>query len=141
MSQPAERFVPKVHPATRAVEPEDPMTLHAVMLTGDPEVMLECLVQEYAWMGWGTEQILSLFRDPFYPALNELQRHCGEAAIRDRVTSLVRQMGVIRCQVVEREETEQAEPGPELIELGIRHRQEPAQEALGAGEDDHAQRV
>src|SRR5262249_58379214 len=46
-----ERFVPKVHPATREVLPEDPLALHATPVEGDPDVLIRALVREYAWMG------------------------------------------------------------------------------------------
>src|SRR5262245_19305051 len=72
MASPLPSLVPKVHPTSRPVEPDDPLTLHATTVAGDPELMLHCLVQEYAWMGWDAEQILSLFRDPFYPVLHGL---------------------------------------------------------------------
>ena len=39
-----ERFVPKVHPATREIEAEDPMELMAEIAPGDPDVMLNCMV-------------------------------------------------------------------------------------------------
>jgi glycosyltransferase involved in cell wall biosynthesis len=112
-------FVPKVHPATRAVEPDDPMTLHAAMVEGDPEVMLQCVVQEYAWMGWDTDKILTLFRDPFYPALHQLLRVYGETGIRERIGSLLGQMGVFRIEAVVSEEPEAIESEPDLIQLGI----------------------
>jgi hypothetical protein len=118
----SERWAPKVHPATRAVEAEDPMELHATAAPGDPEVLLRCLVQEYAWMGWGVEQILGLFRDPFYPALNELLRAYGEAGIRERVTALLGRMGVLRFHAVEAPPPgpeEEGARGPELIQLGF----------------------
>jgi hypothetical protein len=121
MKDPAPRLVPKVHPSTRPVEPEDPLTLHAALVPGDPEVMLQCLVQEYAWMGWGAGQILGLFHDPFYPALHALLLWFGEDALHDRVSALVRQSGVFCVEgvVAEVPEPAEAEEG-ELIQLGLR---------------------
>ena len=119
MSVSAERFVAKVHPATRAVEPEDPMTLHAAEVEGDPELMLQCVVQEYAWMGWDAQQIHELFRDPSYPVLHQLWRTHGEAGIRERVDALLGQMGVFRVQEFVHESPEPEEAEPELIQLGI----------------------
>src|SRR5579885_463659 len=118
-----EQFVPKVHPATRPIQPEDPFTLNATAVNGDPEWMLRCLVQEYAWMGWDAEQILARFRDPFYPALNALWHHYGEAGIRERVAALVRKSGVFHFAVTVREapEPEDEEDGG-LIQLNIRCR-------------------
>ncbi|HLN28857.1 MAG TPA: hypothetical protein VK395_14015 [Gemmataceae bacterium] len=115
-----QQWVPKVHPATRSVEPEDPMTLHATAVPGDPEVMLRCLVQEFAWMGWDAEQIVPLFRDPFYPALNSLWCVHGEAGIRQRVQEALRQCAVLNVTATVVEEPESSESQPELIELGIR---------------------
>src|SRR5690348_11041295 len=116
----SERLVPKVHPATRPVEPGDPLSLHATELAGDPELMLQCLVQEYAWDGWDAEQILRLFRDPFYPALHNLWCLYGEAGLRDRLLAVVGQTGIWRFQTTVREEPETVDQEPELIPLGIR---------------------
>jgi hypothetical protein len=114
-----ERFVPKVHPATRAVEPDDPLTLYANEVMGDPEVMLQCLVQDYAWMGWGEELILGLFQNPFYPALNQLWRTFGEAGVRTRVAALLRQTGVYRFEGTVCEGPEPEDEEPPLVELGL----------------------
>jgi hypothetical protein len=113
-------WVPKVHPTARAVEPNDPMTLHATPVAGDPDVMLRCLVQEYAWMGWDAGRILDLFHDPAYPALNGLLHWYGEAGVRERVAGLLRETGVFHFRATVREEPEPDESEPELIELGIR---------------------
>jgi hypothetical protein len=130
-----ENLVPKVHPATRAVEPEDPMSLHATPAPGDPEVMLRCVVQEYAMMGMKADLIMTLFRDPYYPALNDLLSALGEAALRQRVDHIISQIGVFRYHVVEAP----AEPEvPDLIELGISENIRPR--ARGAvGGYDHAE--
>jgi len=123
------QWVPKVHPATRSVELEDPMNLHATAVPGDPEVMLRCLVQEFAGMGWDAEQIMPLFRDPFYPALNSLWCAYGEAGIRKRVLAALRQCAVLNVAATIVEEPETSESEPELIELGIRtNPREPLQE-------------
>ncbi|HEY7311481.1 MAG TPA: hypothetical protein VH643_19115 [Gemmataceae bacterium] len=119
MNSEAPRFVPKVHPASRPAEAEDPLSFEAISLQGDPELMLQCVVQEYAWMGWGAESILGLFRDPFYPALRELWDRFGEANLRQRIADLIRQTGVFHFQVSIREEAEPEEEEPELLELGI----------------------
>lgn len=120
MTAEASRFVPKVHPASRPAEAEDPLAFEAISLQGDPELMLQCVVQEYAWMGWEAEQILGLFRDPFYPALRELWDRYGEAELRQRIAGLLQQTGVFHFQVSIREEAEpEEEEEPPLLELGI----------------------
>ena len=37
--------------------PEDPMHMQAASVTGDQRVMLECLIEEFARMGWDEHQI------------------------------------------------------------------------------------
>lgn len=114
----AGNFVPKVHPLARDAEPEDPMELMGDSAPGDPEVMLECLVQEFAGMGWGARQLLELFRDPNYPVLNQLRDAFGEDEIRRRLGDLLDSVGVFR---VRESIVEDAEPlEPELIQLSVR---------------------
>ncbi len=64
----APQFVPKVHPATCAVEADDPMTLTATPVAGDPENMLRCVIQEYAWMGWNLDQLVLISESVAHPS-------------------------------------------------------------------------
>jgi hypothetical protein len=118
MATTKEQWVPKVHPTTREVEPEDPMELIATPVQGDPEVMLECFLQEFAWMGWDAEQLMALFRDPGYPVLNQLLEHYGEPSIRERIRSLLGS-AVLRFseRIVEEPEPQEEH---ELIQLSFR---------------------
>jgi hypothetical protein len=125
-----ERLVPKVHPATRAAEPDDPYTLHATAAPGDPEVLLRCLVQEYTWMGCDAEQILALFRDPFYPALHGLLHAFGEDGLRARIAALLAKTGTFHFRASVSEAAEPEEDEPPLIQLGM--------SALGKGKS-HAE--
>ena len=92
-NQTPDNFVPKVHPATRPVEPDDPMNLFAVEVPGDPELMLRLLVEEYARMGWGLDALLGLFRDPFYVAAHGLWLHYGEEELKRRLSDDVEARG------------------------------------------------
>jgi hypothetical protein len=112
-------WVAKVHPATRPVEPDDPMTLHATAVAGDPEVMLECLVQEFAGLGWDAEGIVGLFREPCYPALYDLWRLYGEEGVRTRVHGVLSALGIFHVQATECAEPEPVPAEPELIALGL----------------------
>ena len=118
MSPDPEQFVPKVHPASRPVEPEDPMTLHATPVSGDPAVMLRCVVQEYAWMGWDSEAILRLFHDPGYPALNALLGFYGEPSLREQIETCLAKTGVLRVKCTIEEEPA-SESEPEVHEISI----------------------
>jgi hypothetical protein len=120
MSSSSEQWVPKVHPTTRAVEPEDPLELVATPVQGDPEVMLQCLVQEFVWMGWDAEQLMELFHHPGYSVLNQLLAYYGEEAVRAQVQALVCQLGGFRVHEVIAEDPEPEEDEPELIQLSTR---------------------
>jgi hypothetical protein len=96
-------LVPKVHPATREVLPEDPLNLHGIEVPGDPQLMLRLLVEEYARLGAGTDQILNLARNPFYQSFHGLFRLLGEQELRRRVTEILRRCGVTRVRTREQE--------------------------------------
>lgn len=119
----ASRMVPKVHPATREVEADDPLELVAEPLPGDANLMFQCLVQEFAWMGWGADQLLALFRSPEYPVLNQMLAHYGPAEVRRRVDELLARSGVLRVResVADGPAFEFDDVGePDLIQLAVR---------------------
>ena len=62
--------------------PTDPLAPIAHRVPGDPRLMATCLVEEYLLMGYGDEELLALFRDPFYQGIHHLYRQYGEAGIR-----------------------------------------------------------
>ena len=94
--------VPKVHPATRPVEPEDPLNLHSFEVPGDPELMLRVLVEEYARLGYGADALLALCRDPFYVGLHGLWRLYGADELRRRIVLILSRCGVIHTHTEER---------------------------------------
>lgn len=109
-----DNFVPKVHPATRPVEPDDPMNLYAVEVPGDPELMLRLLVEEYARMGWGLDALVDLFRDPFYVASHGLWLHYGEEELKRRLTALLGRVGVVRTKT-----TTSVPPSERLVQIDL----------------------
>jgi len=117
----AERFGPKVHPASREVMTDDPMTLCASPVAGDPDLLIRAVVQEYAWMAWDAEQIAALFRDPFYPMLHGLRQVLGEAGVRERIDTVFHRCGVFRFRSTVQEEPDEA--APELVQIGLRRPQ------------------
>jgi len=116
METPAARLVPKVHPMTRGMEPDDPLSLHATPVEGDPEALIRAVVQEYAWMGFDLDEIVTLFRDPFYPMLHGLWVALGEAGIRGRIDAVLRCHGVYRFRSTIFEAPDEDEP--DLVQIG-----------------------
>ncbi len=114
MGDPSSNYVSKVHPATRGIEPEDPMNLVAIEVPGDPELMLRLLVEEYARMGWGLEALIGLLRDPFYVAAHGLWLHFGEEEIRRRLSAMLSRVGVVRTTI-----TTSAPPPDQLVPINL----------------------
>jgi hypothetical protein len=98
MNPDTDNLIPKVHPATRAVEPEDPLNLHGFEVPGDPDVMLRMLVEEFARMGYGLDALMQLCRDPFYHALHGVWLRVGEEELRNRVAGILARVGVLRVR-------------------------------------------
>jgi hypothetical protein len=97
----SDNAVPKIHPATREILPEDPLELQAFQVPGDTERMLRLLVEEFARIGWGVEPILALARDPNYLAFHGLWRLYGEDRLRRRVSEILARCGVVHVKSVE----------------------------------------
>lgn len=110
-----DRWVAKVHPLERDVEPDDPLELLGECVPGDPSVMLDCILQEFAWMGCGPSQLLAMFSHPGYPVLCQLRELLGDDEIRRRVKLLVDQGGVMQFQATVTEEEE--DPVPPLYQI------------------------
>ncbi len=102
-----ERWVSKVHPLSRAAEPDDPYQLLAEPVQGDPLEMLCGLLQEFAWLGYSAEQLLALFHHPGYPLLCELRVHFGEAEIRRQIDELTGLWGQLRFRETIAEDPEE----------------------------------
>lgn len=89
-------LAPKVHPLTRQIEADDPMELIAEPTVGDPELMLDSLLHEYAMLGWPPDALLELFRNPMYPVLRQLADHFGLEAVRGRIAALMGDHALVR---------------------------------------------
>jgi hypothetical protein len=97
------RPVPKVHPASREILPEDPLEMHGFEVQGDPKLMLRMLVEEYARIGWDVDAILQLARDANYLAFYGLRPAYGEDELRRRVSEIISRCGVLRVKATEAE--------------------------------------
>ena len=68
---------------------EDPMELVGVALPAPDAAaqlaMFDCFLEEFVLLGYSTEQVLELCRDPFYTGLNQAFLALGETAVRERL--------------------------------------------------------
>lgn len=80
-------------------EEDDPLELaQAWVPAGDPEIMARCLIEEYARLGMGEEEILRLFSRPVYQ-IHELYRQWGEARVGDLIRRVLSRTGRMRISV------------------------------------------
>lgn len=112
-----ENLISKTHPLDRDATPDDPFELVASPVVGDPDVMLECILQEFLWMGWGTGQLLALFHHPGYPLLADLREHFGEDEVHRRIEALVMRGGRLQVSEVIDDSETYSEDEPELVQL------------------------
>jgi hypothetical protein len=108
--------VPKVHPATREILPDDPMQMTGFEVPGDPDLMLRLLVEEYARIGWDFNAIMQLACDPNYQAFHGLLKSFGEQKLRTRVAQIISRCGVMR---VTQTETEIEATPAQLVQIAL----------------------
>ena len=64
-------------------EHDDPMELVGVALPdGDPEELAGAIVEEFIRMGLSNEELLALFRDPFYAGPHAIWRSRGDEYVQ-----------------------------------------------------------
>ena len=67
---------------------EDPMEVISMPMPEDSEMELEmarCLAEEFMRMGQSDEEVLAMFRNPFYSVPNGVDRPLGEDAVKDSI--------------------------------------------------------
>ena len=84
------------HPANREMLPDDPLELSAVEVPGDAKLMFRILVEEYARMGYDTDAIVRLARNPFYAGFHRFYLALGEEELRTSIQAVIRRCGVVR---------------------------------------------
>ena len=92
-------------------ESDDPMELQGIWMDGDPDYMLDCVVEEYLRLGWPPDQILRLFGSPSYPVLHQMLHVRGTEALRARIQQIAGRCGVFRFRTSEPPED------PELVAI------------------------
>ena len=110
----ASNAVPKVHPASREVLPEDPMDLRGFEVPGDPDLMMRLLVEDYPRMGWNAEAILGLANDANFQVFHGLLRMFGEDEFRRRIAVVIGRCGVMCVKTRQRES-----PPTELVQIEL----------------------
>ncbi len=70
----------------KEAEPQDPMELVALAVPeGDMDYMAECVVEEYALLGWSDKQLMTLFSHPMFQATHRIYQDKGEEYVRSLI--------------------------------------------------------
>ncbi len=70
----------------KTFEPDDPMELVGVAIPQeDVDYMAECLVEEYALLGWSDKQLMTLFSHPMFQATHRIYQDKGEEYVRSLI--------------------------------------------------------
>ena len=104
-------------------EGNDPHELVGVVLPGDEtstREMARAFAEEFVQLGWKRDQVLGLFRNPFYAGAHGTLQALGEAEIQRLVDESVELFGGFRVSVTEPEGTTEATG--KLIQLQVRKR-------------------
>jgi len=77
--------------AEKEFELDDPMELVSFALPEeDPQMrreMARCLAEEFIRMGTSEEELLGMFRNPFYAVLHGVYQSLGEPAVREAIAA------------------------------------------------------
>ncbi len=75
---------------------EDPLELNGITLLTEEDTtdeMAECFIEEFMRLGYGAQQILALFRNPYYLGMNMVLEKRGEPFVRDRIAGVFARWG------------------------------------------------
>ena len=81
--------------------PDDPMQVRGDSVPGDQQVMLQCLIEEFARMGWNANQIGLLFENKFFLASHGLAERIGQKAVRQCIEQTLQRCGIFRFAMSE----------------------------------------
>ena len=77
-------------------DPADPLELNGVAFLTDEDTtdsMCECFIEEFMRMGYGADQVLTLFRNPHYLGPSLVLEARGEAFVLERITEVFARWG------------------------------------------------
>src|SRR3990172_9757928 len=99
--------------AEKDFEPGDPMGLVGVGVpAGEPDLMAECLVEEYVRLGTSDAQLLAIFTNPFFAGAHALYRTRGEDHLKAVIERVRAQWGRPRFTTTEVGGPRQGPPPP-----------------------------
>ena len=82
----------------KEAEANDPMELVCETIPGDAAFLAQCVIEEFALIGYGAEDLFALFRQPVYPMLNNIFRKEGEAFVRNLIGQVLGEWGTLKVK-------------------------------------------
>ena len=86
---------------SKPLDPNDPMEIKADSVAGDERLMMECLIEEFAHLGWGAEKIARMFDEPFFLASHGLEKRFGRLAVLECIEHTLARCGVFHFEMEE----------------------------------------
>ncbi len=95
---------------------DDPMQVRGDSVPGDQQVMLQCLIEEFARMGWNAHQIGLLFENKFFLASHGLAERLGQEAVRECIEQTLQRCGVFHFEMSESTANQEPRICPILVD-------------------------
>ncbi len=95
---------------------DDPMQVRGDSVPGDQQVMLQCLIEEFARMGWNANQIRLLFENKFFLASHGLAERLGQEAVRECIEQTLQRCGVFHFEMSESKPNQEPRICPLLVD-------------------------
>ncbi len=99
IKDPDQRDATAIAPKSKPLDPEDPMEIKAAVIAGDERLMMECLIEEFAHLGWSAKKIASMFDQPCFLATHGLEKRFGHQAVVDCIERTLARCGVFHFEV------------------------------------------
>ena len=108
---------------------EDPLELNGMVFPTSEDTtgaMCDCFIEEFMRMGYGSKQILALFRNPHYLGMHSVLEKRGEPFVRDAIAEIFARWGrqvawssgaVTSPESVPKIERPSAEGAPQLVSM------------------------
>ncbi len=90
-----------IDPETKPLDPDDPMEMKAAVIAGDEHLMMECLIEEFAHLGWGAKKIAKMFDEPFFLSSHGLEKQFGRKAVLECIEQTLARCGIFRFEMEE----------------------------------------
>ncbi len=82
----------------KEAEANDPMELVCETIPGETAFLARCVIEEFALIGYGAEDLFTLFREPVYPMLNNILRKEGEAFVCNLIGQVLVECGTLKVK-------------------------------------------